>query len=73
MIYCMNVSDLIGFTLGEAKEIIYKSGMEIKDISITAPPKCKIDEIDDSYRVLRSEGDNDRRIKLLVCNPNIRC
>ncbi|MGI6778291.1 MAG: hypothetical protein ACOX7R_09855 [Acetivibrionales bacterium] len=67
----MNIPDVTGFTLGEAKELIENAGMEIISISLTAPPRCRINGVDDACRVVRIRECEEGKIELIVCNPNI--
>ncbi len=62
-------TQLIGFTLGDARKTALADGYTIDSIQITAPPKLQITEFDDSYRVLRVCIINDKSLKLLICKP----
>ncbi|PYG88403.1 hypothetical protein LY28_01251 [Ruminiclostridium sufflavum DSM 19573] len=64
-----DVSELVGLTLGDALKIANKEGYCIDSVTITAPPKLKIFEYDQSFRVLRVQILEDKRLTILVCKP----
>ena len=71
MIENMNIPDVTGFTLGEARKTIESAGMEIKRISMTAPPRLQGNNVDDTCRVVRLRKTDNGKINLTVCQVNI--
>jgi hypothetical protein len=65
----MNVPDVIGYYLYEAKEILELAGINISSIKVTAPPRALDKEFDDSYRIIWQDSKNLKNIDLLVCKP----
>lgn len=64
----MEIPDVTGRTLGEAKALLEKAGVALGAVKMTAPPRLRHIEPDDSCRVLRIKS-TDNRIELLVCRP----
>lgn len=64
-----DINSLIGFTLGDALKVVLKKGYCVENISITSPPKLQISEYDYSFRVLRVELLEGKRLTMLVCKP----
>lgn len=67
----MQIPDVAGFTLGEAIELINRTGLNIRHVRVTAPPRLKHGGYNESYRVIKLETVNRKEIDLLVCNPDI--
>jgi hypothetical protein len=65
----MNVPDVIGYYLGDAKEILALADIYINSIKVTAPPRALDKEFDDSYRIIWQDSKNLKTIDLLVCKP----
>lgn len=61
--------DLIGYTLGDAVKSAQKKGYVIDNISVSSPPRIKITEYDDSFRVIRVKTLTNNRLTVLVCKP----
>lgn len=59
---------LTGMTLKEAKAVLQQKGITDYEIVITGPPRCKITDADDNFRVLMVYQDH-LPIKILVCKP----
>ncbi len=62
-------SDIIGFTLGEAKEILKKRSVTIDEIIAAVPPKARDIEITDAWRVIMTRDTEPGAVQLIVCNP----
>ena len=67
----MNTLDIIGFRLAGARRILQKEGKSILSVEVTAPPRHKSEEYDDSFRVIRLIQIDKNNVGLLVCNPDI--
>ncbi|MCX8130086.1 MAG: hypothetical protein N3I35_08310 [Clostridia bacterium] len=65
----MSRPDVVGFLLGDAIKTLENTGISIKRINVTAPPREKSDIYDESYRVVRTSMISDKEIELLVCKP----
>ncbi len=65
----MSVTDVIGFTLRDAKRMLENSGIKNYFISVTSSPRLKCDDFDDNYRVvsIRKAGNNE--FELIICKP----
>ncbi|HOJ10576.1 MAG TPA: hypothetical protein PK733_08285 [Clostridiales bacterium] len=63
--------DVSGYYLKNALKIINECGVEIVDIKITAPPRCRSKDYDDDFRVLRIRSVGPNKVELVVCNPYI--
>lgn len=64
----MNIPDIVGFTLGRARELLENNGITIADISVTAPPRGRGGAYGDYSRIVRLEAVGEKRAALLVCN-----
>jgi hypothetical protein len=65
----MSVPNVIGYYLYDAKVILSEAGINIESIRVTAPPRNKSIEFDDSFRVVRQRLIKPKEIELLVCKP----
>ncbi len=65
----VDITDLVGFTLGDVLKIVQKKGYTVDNISITSPPKLEISEYDQSFRVLRIQPLEGNSLTILVCKP----
>ncbi|MCX7746859.1 MAG: hypothetical protein N2645_08205 [Clostridia bacterium] len=65
----MQHPDIVGLTLGDAKEILEMAGIHIDNVVITSPPREKIVEYKDSFRVIKVNKFWDNKVELLVCKP----
>lgn len=65
----MTIPEVIGFTLGDAARILAGAGVNVVKIWVTAPPKLRHQEYDDSYRVLMLKNIDNCSVELLVCKP----
>jgi hypothetical protein len=65
----MQVPDVIGYTLGDAKNILKKAGVGIHRVEATSPSRQKGVEIGDDCRVIRCKSTDDGKIELIVCKP----
>jgi len=63
------VPDVVGYTLGEAVKLLQEQGITISAVGITAPPKSRTVEYDDSYRVIRQRFIDENKIEILICKP----
>lgn len=61
--------DFIGYTLGDAVKLAREKGCVIDGISVSSPPRMKITEYDDSFRVIRVKTLANKRLIILVCKP----
>jgi hypothetical protein len=64
-----DITDLVGFTLGDALKVVKEKGYTVDNISITSPPKLEITEYDQSFRVLRIQPLDGNSLTILVCKP----
>ena len=64
-----DLANLIGLTLGDVLKIVQEKGYSVESISITAPPRLEISEYDQSFRVLRVQPLEGKRLTILVCKP----
>ena len=62
-------TDVIGYTLGEAKELIARAGLAIHAVRLTNAPRIKLDEYRDDFRVIRSKIVEENKLELVVCKP----
>ncbi len=62
-----DIPDISGYKLKDAGLILRKSGISIKNIVITSPPKKEYTEYDEEFRVLRIRGFFDDGAEILVC------
>ena len=67
----MQIPDVMGFTLGEARGIMDAAGTTISSIIVTAPPKDICKDYDDSFRIVRLKAIGEKTVELLVCKPDI--
>lgn len=65
----MNIPDIIGYTLEEARAILDKENILIDCVKVTAPPKQKTDEYQEHFRVIRWNRIEQQKVELLVCRP----
>lgn len=65
----MNIPDTAGYTIGEARVILGNAGIEIEEIQITTPPKHRLDEYEENFRVIRFQMLDNKKVKLLICKP----
>ncbi len=65
----MNVPDVLGYTLGEAKAIIKGAGITDFVVKTVAPPRDSSTGYDDSCRVLRVKETVNSKIEIIVCKP----
>lgn len=65
----VDITDLVGFTLGDALKVVQEKGYTVENISVTSPPKLEISEYDQSFRVLRIQPLEGNRLTILVCKP----
>ena len=65
----MEVPDVVGFTLAEAKRILAGAGIGIRAVRVTSPPRRRCEGYDDSFRVIRVRAaQEDGQVELLICN-----
>jgi len=64
----LNIPDFVGYSLGDAQSIIDEMGLKIDSIQITSEPKQKLNEYDNSFKIVRCEMTDDG-LKLLICKP----
>lgn len=67
----MKIPDIIGFKIGDAKKILDSKGICISDVKVTSPPREESTEYNENYRIIRFEIIDDKKIGLLVCNPDM--
>ena len=65
----MAVPLVLGFYLGDAREILKKAGATIGTIKVTAPPRHSSSEYDDTYRIIWQDSKDINSIELIVCKP----
>ncbi|MFZ5989847.1 MAG: hypothetical protein ACOYWZ_22350 [Bacillota bacterium] len=65
----MAFSEVIGFTLGDARSKLNKEGKYIRSIRVTSPPRQGSGEFDDYYRVINAIEVDKEGIELIVCKP----
>lgn len=65
----MTVPLVLGFYLGDARQILKKAGATIGTIKVTAPPRYISNEFDDTYRIIWQDSKNLNSIELIVCKP----
>ncbi|QNU65745.1 hypothetical protein EHE19_012570 [Ruminiclostridium herbifermentans] len=65
----VDITELVGFTLGDALKVVQKKGYTVDNITITSPPKLEITEYDQSFRVLRIQPLEGNSLTILVCKP----
>lgn len=65
----MNVTDVIGFTLKDAKELLDKNNIANYSIKVTASPRLKGEAYDDTYRVVSIRETNTKDYEMIVCKP----
>ncbi len=67
----MSVTDVIGFTLGDAKNILESNCIKNYSIRVTSSPRLKCDDFDDNYRVVSIRKTDDAEFELIICKPLI--
>ncbi len=65
----VDITELVGFTLGDVLKVVQEKGYKVCNISITSPPKLEISEYDQSFRVLRIQPLEENSLTILVCKP----
>ena len=65
----MQIPDVVGYTLCEAREILNVHKINISGIKTATTPKDSSQDYNDSYRVLRMEILGDSDVELLICKP----
>lgn len=65
----VDITELVGFTLGDVLKVVQEKGYTVGNISITTPPKLEISEYDQSFRVLRIQPLEENSLTILVCKP----
>lgn len=65
----MQIPDVAGYKLGEAKLKLQEMGVNIDSITVTSPPKLKLVEFDNSYRVIKVSIVGDSKVELVICKP----
>lgn len=65
----MNIPDVAGYTLGDARVLLENAGVEILEIEITSPPKHKLDAYEENFRVIRVQKLDNKSVNLLICKP----
>ena len=65
----MDIPDVIGFTVEQARIMLLESGFIIHKVETTSPPRERSSEYRDSYRVIRVKHIEGNKVELLVCNP----
>ncbi len=61
--------DIVGLTLEDARAVLTREGFTETTIKVTAPPREKSRNFDESYRVLRVNSIHGKSIEILVCKP----
>lgn len=65
----MNVPDVVGFTIEDARKMLKTAGFSVHAVRVTAPPRHRTLEYDDNCRVIRLHIIDGDRTELLVCGP----
>ncbi len=65
----VDITELVGFTLGDVLKVVQEKGYTVGNISITSPPRLEISEYDQSFRVLRIQPLEGNSLTILVCKP----
>ena len=65
----MNVTDVIGFTLKDAKSILDNYNIKEYSIRVTSSPRLKCDDYDDNYRVVAIRKDGVKEFEIIICKP----
>jgi hypothetical protein len=65
----MNVTDVIGFTLKDAKSILDNNNIKDYSIRVTSSPRLKCDDYDDNYRVVAIRKDSVKEFEIIICKP----
>jgi hypothetical protein len=63
----MDMPDITGYTLGEARRLLEAAGIGLASVTVTAPPRKKSSSYDDSFRVIRCKAVNEECVELLIC------
>lgn len=63
----MDIPDITGYTLGEAKRLLEAAGIRLASVTVTAPPREKCSSYDDNCRVIRCTTVDVGCVELLVC------
>lgn len=64
----MDELSLTGMTLKEAREVLQQKGVTEYNIAITCPPRLKVVNAEDNFRVLMVYS-KQSPITILVCKP----
>ncbi|WP_010252261.1 hypothetical protein [Acetivibrio cellulolyticus] len=65
----MNVTDVIGFTLKDAKAIFENNNIKDYSIKVTSSPRLKCDDYDDNYRVVSIRKASNKEFEMIICKP----
>lgn len=65
----MKITDIIGFTLKDAKNILESNGIKDYCIKVTSSPRLKCDDYDDNYRVVSIRKDSVKEFEIIICKP----
>ncbi|MCX7711842.1 MAG: hypothetical protein N2484_18520 [Clostridia bacterium] len=65
----MELPDIVGFTLMEAKHIMAKTEFVIGSVKVTLPPRTEMCTAEDHFRVVRIEQVDTQKVELTVCKP----
>jgi len=65
----MKITDIIGFTLKDAKFVLQNNGIEDYLITVTSSPRLKCDDYDDSFRVVGIRKDSVKEFEIIICKP----
>ncbi len=63
------IPDVAGYTLGNAKAILKDAGVKIHSVVITSPPREKIFECQDYFRVVKINTLDNKNVELIVVKP----
>lgn len=61
--------DIIGYKLDEAEIILKEAGLTIASIQVTTPPRMKIYQYDNQFRVVKLNVLCNKSVELIVCKP----
>lgn len=65
----MKATDVIGFTLGDARNMLENNNIRNYSIRVTSSPRLKCEGFDDDYRVVGLRTDPNNELELIICKP----
>jgi len=65
----MELPDIAGYSIKDARTVLDQSGWQIDNITILKPPRETIEKYDESFRIIKVQKVEEKKLGLLVCKP----